>query len=710
MTGSISSKAMLRRDYRNYYRLLGAIAVLIVSVAVMKLTPSEQDFPAGISGLFDVAGWINGGEDWLRDNYRWLTREFSSAINNSLEQVEEFLLYQPWPFIFLIFVLPVLACAGLRMAAVVIFCIALWGIFDQWDAAMQTLALMTVSVLLACLVGIPLGIACSQNRRVERVVNPVLDAMQTLPAFVYLVPALFFFGIGGATAILATVIYAMPPVIRMTNLGLRQVPHTILEAAQSFGPTNRQLLWRVKFPTALPSVIIGINQTVMMALGLVVLASLIGAPGLGAEIWQALQKLDVGLALEGGICIVSMAILLDRLGVAVGEAHAGQKRAPVTAHFLLLPQSWASLAPVRAIERLIAAIQQAVIGVARTTVNLIADALAQCTRLAGGGADHPLVLFIRRHVMLVFGLLIIIFFDLFDGWFLHIGSFPEAIQISISKPVNEVTRWLTVNPGFIAFTKGLTWFLFTYLLNPLRQLLMEVPWWYLTALVTLVAWLSGRRPLALLALTGLLVMGVSGQWVNSMETLASVLVSVFVCVLIGVPIGILAAYNRTVDAMLRPVLDTMQTLPAFVYLVPVIMFFGGNIVSALIATVIYAVPPIVRLTTLGIRQLPMETTEVVNAFGSRTLPALWRVKLPMAIPSIAAGLNQTIMMVLAMQVITPLVGGRGLGKEVFHSLGLADTGRGLVAGICIVLMAIILDRLILAWSFRQRQAMGLLTE
>ena len=192
-----------------------------------------------------------------------------------------------------------------------------------------------------------------------------------------------------------------------------------------------------------------------------------------------------------------------------------------------------------------------------------------------------------------------------------------------------------------------------------------------------------------------------------METLAATLASVAVCVVVGLPLGILGAYNRTVNQIIRPVLDTMQTMPTFVYLIPVLMLFGGNKVTAIIATVIYALPPMVRMTMLGLQQLPAQVSEVCDAYGSTETQSLIKVKLPMASPSIMLGVNQAIAMALAMQVITPMVAGEGLGKVVFSAMTVADTGVGLVGGVGIVLLAVILDRLTNAATAKQRKALGL---
>ena len=224
------------------------------------------------------------------------------------------------------------------LGLLILFGFMYWGMVGLWESAMETLALMGLSVVLSVIVGVMLGILCALSDRFEKGMKPVLDTMQVMPAFVYLIPAMFFFGIGGAPAILATMIYSMPPIIRLTNLGIRQVPNETIESASAFGSTKSQILFKVQIPLALPSIMMGVNQTIMMALALVVLATFIGAQGLGSEIWIAIRKLDVGVAMEGGLCVLLMAIMFDRLGKAISSE-------PITLpldsqKFYLLPQTW----------------------------------------------------------------------------------------------------------------------------------------------------------------------------------------------------------------------------------------------------------------------------------------------------------------------------------------------------------------------------------
>ena len=212
---------------------------------------------------------------------------------------------------------------------------------------------------------------------------------------------------------------------------------------------------------------------------------------------------------------------------------------------------------------------------------------------------------------------------------------------------------------------------------------------------------------AFITLLLLLFIAACGIWTQSMVTLSSVLVSVALCFALGVPLGVIASYNERFRNIQNVVLDAMQTLPYFCYLIPVLMFFGGGIVSAVLATVVYSIPPIIRLTSLGLTQVSGSYSEVSRSFGGTLMQTLKKVKFPLAVPSLVIGFNQTVIMAFAMQIVTPLIGGKGLGLEVFNGLARSDTGRGLAAGIGIVLLAIIIDRISLAWTRKQRLALGL---
>ena len=256
---------------------------------------------------------------------------------------------------------------------------------------------------------------------------------------------------------------------------------------------------------------------------------------------------------------------------------------------------------------------------------------------------------INNSVFFIASIAILLSIWLFDIYVMNIGSFPEALQFSIREPVDSAVAWLVINPTFIAFTKGLRSVVYLFLLHPLDIYLTHIPWYFIVVVFGLVSWASVGLRFALTTVVLLFFIGACGLWNSAMLTLSSVMVSIFLCIIIGLPVGIACASFPRLNMIFKPILDSMQTMPSFVYLIPVLMFFGGNIVSAVIATVIYALPPVIRLTTLGITQIPESYTEVSQMFGSTRLQCLVKVQLPMALPSIMMGVNQGVMMGLAMQ-------------------------------------------------------------
>jgi glycine betaine/proline transport system permease protein len=290
------------------------------------------------------------------------------------------------------------------------------------------------------------------------------------------------------------------------------------------------------------------------------------------------------------------------------------------------------------------------------------------------------------------------------------SEFPQSWYLPLREPVDGAVSWMRTHLyqiGDTAIGTGpLSDFITLYLLNPLRSFLVSwLPWpVIMLALAALAYYVSGWR-LALASVIGLALIGWLGMWELAMDTLSQVILAVILSVLIGVPLGVWASQNGAVERSLWPILDFLQTIPAFVYLVPVIMLFNLGRVPGILASVLYALPPAVRLTNLGIRQVDPATVEAARSFGSTTWQTLLHVQLPLALPSIMAGVNQTIMMVLAMVVIAGLVGGGGLGYEVVAGLAQNQMGRGLEAGIAIVLLAVILDRITQAWAEKQKLAM-----
>ena len=684
------------------------LSIFIIGAIAYYLSITNEDptvFPKSITDEFKFTAWINAGEDYLKDNYRWITRLFASFLQAGYMALENFFVESPWILIMSLMTLPALAYGGIRLALFCMFTVYFWGAVDMWEVSMQTLALMGLSVILSVIFGVILGILSSQNDRFESFLKPILDTMQVMPAFVYLFPAMFFFGIGGAPAILATLIYAMPPIIRLTNLGIRQVSKETIESAESFGSNKYQLLFKIKIPMALPSIMMGVNQTIMMALALVVLATFIGAEGLGGQVWQAIRKLDVGWAMEGGLCILFMAIMFDRLSSAISK---DKETLPDDVEkFYLLPQSLQRYPLANLIELPLRIVVKFTYLIFSNAINLLANFLDSSISIFNKSYAGIVKNFMNQRYFLFSSLLVFFLIYIFDAYFFAVGTFPETWTIDIQKPIENAVKAMTLDPGFISFAKGLKYFIYLYLLKPLNLFLTQIPWWYTMVVFIIIGYVTvGLRFAAITAIL-LAFIGATGMWMHSMITLSSVLVSVLICFVIGVPLGVIASYNKWYRDIQNVVLDAMQTLPYFCYLIPVLMFFGGNIVSAVIATVIYSVPPIIRLTALGLSQVSGGYSEVSKSFGGTGIQTLNKVKFPLAVPSLVMGFNQTVIMAFAMQIVTPLIGGKGLGLQVFNALQRSDTGRGLSAGLAIVLLAIIIDRITHAWTKKQRQALGL---
>ena len=679
--------------------------VLLFSIWLVIQSKDVSEFPVFITDSFTFTAWVNQGEDFLKDNIKVYTRALASNVKELYVMLEDFLLDSSWVFIVALLLIPSLALGGIKLGFLILFGTMYWGMVGLWDSAMETLALMGLSVFLSVLLGVIIGIFCALSNRFERNMKPALDVMQVMPAFVYLIPAMFFFGIGGAPAILATMIYSMPPIIRLTNLGIRQVPSETVETATAFGSNKRQVLFKVQIPLALPSIMMGVNQTIMMALALVVLATFIGAQGLGSDIWVSIKKLQVGAALEGGICVLLMAVMFDRFGKAASRETVTLPAD--TQKFYLLPQTWEIYSLARQIEKPLHYIHFAVAFIFSSIVGILSFIINLVVSLANKDYGKLIEQFINTHYFFFTGIFILLGIIYYDTNIAIIGSFPETWNLSIRDEIAAGVKSLTVNPTFIEITRSLRSTVVIYLLRPLDTYLTYLPYWFTIGVLVVISWRAVGLRFAIVTALLLAFIGACNIWTEAMITLSSVLISVLLCFVIGVPIGIVASYSKRFQNMNEVILDAMQTLPYFCYLVPVLMFFGGGAFSALLATIIYSIPPIIRLTVLGLSQVSTTYSEVSRSFGGSTLQTLNKIKFPLAVPSLVMGFNQTVMMAFAMQIVTPLIGGKGLGLEVFNGLARSDTGRALAAGIGICLLAIIIDRISLAWTKKQRDALGL---
>ncbi len=505
--------------------------------------------------------------------------------------------------------------------------------FGQWQAAMLTLASVAIAVPFALVAGLVLGIVAWRLPRLDRwLVTPLLDLMQTVPAFAYLVPVLVLFGFGPVAALIATVIFALPPMARVTTLALSRLPEHITDLAAMMGCTRLQALLRVLLPAAMPMLLVGLNQVVMMVLNMVIIASMIGAGGLGFDVLLALRQLNIGRGLEAGAAIVVLAIMLDRQGRA-------------------LASGWSR-------------------GVAR-----------------GGKARSALLVLAVLAATTLAGL-----------WLPVLRQFPAGWQVSTGSALDAFVGWINVN--FFDVIEALRVFVLLNFMNPIRIALATAPWAAVTAIVAAAGWALGGWRLALLALATCGFCLVTGLWDETMTTIYLCLTAAIISVLIGVPLGIAGSRWPRFGKALSLWVELLQTMPSFVYLIPVVMLFRVGDVSAMIAIVAFAITPVIRYTLAAFEGVPVALTEAGTAMGCTPGQMLRHVELPQALPAILLGINQCFLFSLAMVVITALVGTRDLGQKVYVALTKADVGSGIVAGLALGLVGILADRLFRAAAAR----------
>ncbi|WP_329397079.1 ABC transporter permease subunit [Streptomyces lydicus] len=625
-------------DRRGLAKLLLLAVAAAVLVPLAHATWAGGGWPSALT--VDVSGPLGKTSDWIIDNRdsHWLFVYFlghlSNAVVLSVRAVYLVLLALGWTGVTAGVTLLAWRVAGPRIAATALLSFLVSGALGMWVPTMQTLALMVVAVLASVAVGALLGLAAGLSDRLFRVLRPVLDTMQVLPAFAYLLPVVLVFGIGVPAALLATVVYAAPPMARLTALGLRGADAGVLEAVASLGATGRQRLLTARLPLARKELLLGVNQTIMMALSMVVIASMIGAAGLGDRVYQALASVDVGAALAAAVPIVLLAIVMDRTTAAAG-ARMGADTAAGGPAWLRGWRAWAGIAAVTAV-------------------------LALLGRLAGS---------------LV--------------W-------PGAWAVDIARPVNDFKGWMVdhLYSGVPVIGGTADWAAhFTnWVLNPLRDGLTALPWYGTLLVVAALAWLIGTWRTALTAVLAMAAIGVLGVWKPSMNTLSQVVAALVVTLVLGFGVGILAAGSKRFEAILRPVLDVMQTMPQFVYLIPVVALFAVGRAPAAAAAVVYALPAVIRITTQGLRQVDPAAMESARSLGATRWQMLRQVQLPLARPALLLAVNQGVVLVLAVVIIGGLVGGGALGYDVVTGLATGDLAVGLVAGVAIVCLGLMLDR------------------
>ncbi len=524
------------------------------------------------------------------------------------------------------------AVANVRIAILVAAAFVAFGFFGFWADSVDLLLITFIAVVIAVLIGLPLGVYYGTGGRIGvGVMTTIMDLMQTMPTFVYLGPIVLFFGIGASAGVVCTLIYALPPIVRIAGHGIRQVSPTTIEATDSSGQTARQRLLKVQLPMARATIVVGLNQTIMAALSMATLAAFVDGPGLGKPVLRALTKNDVGGAFVPGMLIVLMAIMLDRTTTA------------------------ASL---------------------------------RAEKAARGGHSPKM-----RRVILALGAVgvgVAIYLSRYYTW---AAEFPEnEIGTKTGNVVDDVFTWITDN--FDGVTEGLKNVVTSALLNPMQTLLAQSPWFVTGLAIVALAYVLGRTRAAVSAVVCLAGIKFFDLWHDAMVTLNMVLVATLLVMVLALVFGVWMARRRSVDLIIRPLLDAGQTIPPFVYLIPVLALFGPTRFTAIVAAIVYAAPVAIKLVADGIAGVSPTTIEASRSTGCTTWQEITKVQLPMARSSLVLATNQGLLYVLSMVVIGGLVGAGALGYDAVLGFSRSEEwGKGAAAGVTIVLLGVMIDRI-----------------
>ncbi|MGX9355866.1 ABC transporter permease [Roseobacteraceae bacterium S113] len=655
------------------------------------MSPWLVEFPQ--EWFLPVVSFLNAIMGWVVTHTGAFFRAISAALDVPMSAVRDFLGWLPWSVSAFVIVTIAYAAAGRRLAIFSIFAIGYMLVVGLWTESMNSLALVSISVPLAVTIGFAIGTLGFLYPRTERSILFGLDALQTIPAFAYLLPILLLFGFGAVVGLIAGILFAFPPMVRNTMLGLRRVTPEVIESGLMSGATPTQLFFRVRVPSASRQIMLGVNQTTMAAFSMVIIASIVGGSSdIGWEVLSAMRKARFGESLVAGLVIALMAILMDR----------------ITSGFANKTQS---------------------------------------------DVDPATLPFVQRHRITVFAIAggLVLFAASFA--FPSLRSYPDAWVIDPSGPLNRAIDYIIIEyASWIALLKQWAFF---FLMLPLKMGLETVispfswgfefttgrkifyaaiavcltawawmrgnekgavlcvllaitlffgltnlPWPAVCLIVALLSWqLSGIR-LALSVLAGMAFILFSGIWPQAMLSVYLCGIGVILSFALGTSLGILSSEFDGVSKVIRPINDTLQTMPLFVLLIPFVMIFKIGEFTALLAIIAYATVPAIRYSEHGLRNIPHEVIEAAECMGCTRWQMLVRVKIPLALPEMMLGLNQTIMYGISMLVIAALVGTSGLGQQVYIGLGDGDFGVGITAGIAMAIIAIIADRLTAAWSAR----------
>ncbi len=525
------------------------------------------------------------------------------------------------------------------------------GIFGQWTPSMQTLSFVLIAAPVSVLLGLALGIWGYKKKWVETALNPLLNVAQTMPHYSYLVPVIVLFGVGDQAAAIATIFFATPPMVRLTLLGLKNLSSDIVDAGMMSGCNQFQLLFKVQIPTARRDILIGVNQVVMQCLAMTVIASFIGAQGLGSNLMIALNSLKIGSGLEIGLCIVLIAVLLDKLSLA-----------------------WA---------------------------NKQTDYFADLS-------------FFQRHKYWLICLVIFVVGALlaFIGQWIFKENFNYLYIVPQNKGITTAPFWQAavdwIWDTFFYSLKSFNEFLIVNILVPMKQAYLNMPVIATFALVMGTAYILAGLRSALIVGGFLLFIAFSDYWDRALITAYMTSFAVIVAATIGITVGSLCAQNSLATKVILFICDFFQTFPSFIYLIPVIMLFGITDTSVIIASIVYALVPATRYTVEGLRNVPAVLQDAGSMMGVSRFQRWISIELPLAFPHIMLGVNQTVIFALFMVIIGAFIGTTDLGQLILKAISDPQgTGIGITLGLCVAFIGLAADQILRTWAEKRKQALGL---
>ncbi|MFT3988874.1 ABC transporter permease [Aestuariivirga sp.] len=690
MTEIAQSLPIARQRDRDLMIWLAVLAFTIICLLARNTLPWLAVYPP--DWVLSIANAIDSFSTAAAQFVAPVTRSFTWAMDFPMRGVQAALQWTPWPVMFGLIGLIALGSGGWRLCLFAIATLAYLVIAGYWRQSMNTLALVLLAVPMSVAIGFFLGVLVHRVPRSRAIVEAMLDLMQTMPAFAYLIPLLLLFGFGPVVGLIASALYAVPPMVRNTALGLQRVPSDIAESGVMSGCTSRQRLWMVEVPSAMPQILVGINQATMYAFSIVIIAAFIGGfDDIGWVVLSSMRQAAFGQSLLSGLAIALMAMVMDR--ITLGYAQGGNAPAWLTPRLFWIA---AALLLGLAIMLNIAGVGLAIpFADQRGLINV--EALNQWVLGLVARYATPLETFKNNFLYFVIVPLRIGMIRGVTPMSWGIALTPTVIAVYaaiIAGAAGLLAARFSWRPAVAVIFAGLVYF---FGLN-------TFPWPALILVIVTLAWTCAGRNTAIFAFLSCLFILVLGLWKPFLQTFYLCFIATVLCLLIGGALGLWAAHSDRVSKILRPINDALQTMPQFVFLIPALMFFKVGELTALIAIMLYVIVPPIRYVEIAIRQVRTDCIEAGQQSGCTPAQLLFHVKLPLALPVIMLGLNQTIMAALSMVVIAAMVGTTDLGQQVYIALGNANAGLGLISGLAIALVAMVADRIIRGWHARREGA------